>query len=328
MTGIAWNVAGREQVRDLVEYLREAPNPQQLRRSPDAPVLGSVDRVTGKPYARPGYAARTINHQLSVLSEFYAFAVDADLGPLVNPVPAQRGRWGGRLHAHHNPLEPFPVARRAAYRQVVPRGVTRSIPDGAVEALFGVLGGNRDRALISFYLSTGARASELLGLRHQYVDPGRRTIKVVSKGSRALEEIPASPDAFVWLALYLAEGYAAETGPVWQTLHGPRRPLTYHAMRAVLMRANDALGSNYSLHDLRHTAAARMAADPEFTLVEVQAILRHAKITTTQEYLRPRLEELIEKVTAHHARPRPAAAADVAAGYDPAQVRELLGLEP
>lgn len=62
--------------------------------------------------------------------------------------------------------------------------------------------------------------------------------------------------------------------------------------------------------------------------MEVQAILRHAKITTTQEYLRPRLEELIEKVTAHHARPRPAAAADVAAGYDPAQVRELLGLEP
>lgn len=81
-------MAGREQVRDFVEYLREAPNPQQLRRAPGAPALGSVNKVTGKPYARPGYAARTINHQLSVLSACYAFAVDADLGPLVNPVPA------------------------------------------------------------------------------------------------------------------------------------------------------------------------------------------------------------------------------------------------
>lgn len=95
--GTGWGMAGREQVRDFVEYLREAPNPQQLRRSPDAPALGSVNKVTGKPYPRPGYAARTINHQLSVLSAFYAFAVDADLGPLVNPVPAQRPGSGADL---------------------------------------------------------------------------------------------------------------------------------------------------------------------------------------------------------------------------------------
>jgi hypothetical protein len=81
---------------------------------------------------------------------------------------------------------------------------------------------------------------------------------VVSKGSRALEEIPASPDAFVWLALYLAEGGPAGDGVVWRTLRPSSRPLTYHAMRAALMRANTALGANYSLHDLRHTAALRM----------------------------------------------------------------------
>jgi len=179
---------------------------------------------------------------------------------------------------------------------------------------------------VSFYLSSGARASELLGLCTEHVDAGRRTIRVVSKGSRALEEIPASPDAFVWLALYLAGGEAAGEGPVWQTLRPPRRPLAYHAMRAVLMRANKALGANYSLHDLRHTAAARMAADPAFTLLDVQAILRHAKITTTQAYLQPRLDDLIGKVAEHYATPRPPAQPDVAEGYDQAQVRELLGL--
>ncbi|WP_202868378.1 site-specific integrase [Kribbella sindirgiensis] len=57
-----------------------------------------------------------------------------------------------------------------------------------------------------------------------------------------------------------------------------------------LCNGNAALGSNWTLHDLRHTAAARLLADPAFTLFDVQTILRHAGVSTTQ------LE--------HHARPR------------------------
>jgi site-specific recombinase XerD len=97
--GTSWKRATREHVRDFVEYLRQAPNPQNLRRSPDAPALGSVNKVTGKPYPKPGYAARTINHQLSVLSAFYTFAVDADLGPLVNPVPAGGAARCAEVHS-------------------------------------------------------------------------------------------------------------------------------------------------------------------------------------------------------------------------------------
>jgi hypothetical protein len=36
---------------------------------------------------------------------------------VVNPVPAQRGRDGGRVFAHHSPIEDFVVRRRATYRQ-------------------------------------------------------------------------------------------------------------------------------------------------------------------------------------------------------------------
>jgi hypothetical protein len=79
--------------------------------------------------------------------------------------------------------------------------------------------------------------------------------------------------------------------------------LTYHAARAVLQRANTVLGTNWTLHDLRHTAAQRMLADPAFTLVDVQTILRHASVTTTQIYTQPRLEDLIGKVLEHYARP-------------------------
>jgi hypothetical protein len=36
--------------------------------------------------------------------------------------------------------------------------------------------------------------------------------------------------------------------------------LTYAALRRTLQRANARLGTNWTLHDLRHTAAMRMAA--------------------------------------------------------------------
>ena len=316
-------------MRAFVEHLRETPNPQRLRRRPDAPPAGSVNPRTGKPTPGDHYAARTINHQLSVLFGFYEHACAAGLGPLVNPVPAQRGRDGGRVFAHHNPMEDFVVRRRATYRQKPPKPAWRAIPDDAAEQLFSVLRCHRDRALISFWLSSGARAAELLGLRHGDLDVGARTITVISKGSRAREAIPASVDSFAWLALYLAEDRPPliEGGPVWWTRTPHPRPLNYHAARAVLQRANTVLGTNWTLHDLRHTAAQRMLADPAFTLVDVQTILRHASVTTTQIYTQPRLEDLIEKVLEHYARP-PAPAPTLDPGYDAAAVHELLGLTP
>jgi hypothetical protein len=116
-----WERAERLDVRSFVEWLREAPNPQRLRRRADAPSPGSVNPVTGKPVLAATYASRTINHQLSVLFGFYEWACSSDVGPLVNPVPAQRGRGGERLYAHHNPMENFVVHRRATYRQKTPR---------------------------------------------------------------------------------------------------------------------------------------------------------------------------------------------------------------
>ncbi|RZU46595.1 site-specific recombinase XerD [Krasilnikovia cinnamomea] len=307
---VDWARAARDQVRDFVFYLREAPGPMRGA----SPV---------------GFAPRTINHQLAVLSGFYDYVISCGHGPLVNPVPPASPQ-SRRVLEHHDPSRPWPVRRRADYRQRVPRQIPRALPDDAADALFSALRSHRDRALVAFWLSSGVRAAELLGLRHDRVDYGRRTIAVVSKGTRVVEQVPASADAFVWLSLHLAEGYLGSgADPVWWTLRAPRRPLTYHAARAVLIRAQAALGTRWRLHDLRHTAAMRMAADPGFTLVDVQAVLRHAHVSTTELYLQPRTDDLVEKM--EQLRQRRLAAATqppaVAAGYDQAAVRELLGLD-
>ncbi len=112
---------------------------------------------------------------------------------------------------------------------------------------------------------------------------------MIRKGSQAVQELPASSDAFVWLRLYQLEmdGLIPTGGrqPLWWTSRRPVRPLTYHAAHRMFERAGEAAGSTATLRALRHTAAYRMAEDPALPLTDVQLVLGHALLTTTQIYL-------------------------------------------
>jgi site-specific recombinase XerD len=184
-----------------------------------------------------------------------------------------------------------------------------------------------------FYVSTGARASELLSATQGGIDPGRQLITVVRKGSREVQELPASTDAFVWLRLYqiqTKEGVAnGRRLPLWWTLRSPCRPLTYHAVHRMFERVNARAGTSATLHALRHTAAYRMAEDPNLPLTDVQYVLGHAQLTTTQLYLTPRKEDVIRRVLAHHAEQTRQAAArtapTAASGYRTETLEVLFG---
>ena len=94
-------------------------------------------------------------------------------------------------------------------------------------------------------------------------------------------------------------------------------------------RAGAAAGTDATLHSLRHTAAYRMAADPDLPLTDVQFVLGHALLTTTQLYLTPRKEEVIGRLLAHHAgqvRAGPGAGPPVSRpGYRPETLDVLFG---
>jgi site-specific recombinase XerD len=159
---------------------------------------------------------------------------------------------------------------------------------------------------------------------------------VVRKGTGASQQLPASTDAFVWLRLYqLERDGAIPTGrrePLWWTLRSPARPLTYHAVHRMFERVNVRAGTAATLHSLRHTAAYRMAEDPALPLTDVQLVLGHAHLTTTQLYLTPRKEDVIRRVLAHHAEQTRRAAERVvpapAPGYRPETLQVLFGGSP
>jgi site-specific recombinase XerD len=319
---VPWNQATRAEARDFCRWLQ----------------------VAGKP-ARPGgaaqpmaagrhYAASVRAHSETVLRGFYHFHLDAGTGPIVNPFPLDRARRAGRAHAHHNPMEPYRDQRAGLFRPRLPRRVPRSIPDEEFNEIFARLPSHRDRALVAFYVSTGARASELLSATQGGVHPGRQVIAVTRKGTREVQELPASTDAFVWLRLYQAQMAGliprGRRRPLWWTLHQPVRPLTYHGVHRMFERAAGRAGSTATLHALRHTAAYRMAEDPALPLTDVQLVLGHAQLTTTQIYLTPRAEDVIRRVLAHHAG-QSRAASDLpvpAPGYRPETLDVLFGTGP
>ena len=187
---VAWNHATRAEARDFARWVRITEKPR--RPSADA---GIPNPVTGKPKPGDKYAASTRGHGESVLRGFYEFHREAGSGPMVNPFPLARRQR--RAHAHHNPMQPFRNERSGLYRPRHVQRVPHSIPDGKFNDLFAQLPSHRDRALVAFWVSSGARASVLLGCRQRDADPGQQLITVVRKGTRAVQQVPASPDAFV-----------------------------------------------------------------------------------------------------------------------------------
>ena len=328
--GVSWDRATRTEARDFARWLQVVGKPVRphWRLGDTARAETVVGPSAGKPYA-----ASVRAHSETVLRGFYDFHRDAGSGPILNPFPIDRSRRGRRAHAHHNPMEPHRNERTGLYRPTVPTRIPRSVPDAEFNEIFARLGSHRDRALVAFYVSTGARASELLSATLGGVDPGRQLISVVRKGSRVVQELPASTDAFVWLRLYQLEMEGVippgRRQPLWWTLRRPVRPLTYHGAHRMFERVNVRAGTAATLHSLRHTAAYRMAEDPALPLTDVQFVLGHAQLTTTQIYLTPRKEDVIRRLLAHHAEQTRLAAervAPVAApGYRPESLDVLFG---
>jgi len=316
--GVPWEQATRSEARDFCRRLQLAGKPGH-RRAPAAP-------VPGKRPASVKYAPSTVAHCETVCRGFYSYHLESGTGPIVNPFPLARA---GRAGAHRNPAAPFSQQRAGLFRPRVPRRVPRQIPDSVFSELFARLPSHRDRALVAFWVSAGARASELLGAVCSGADPGQQLITVIRKGSRSLQQLPASPDAFVWLRLYQQEMHglvpAGPDDPLWWTLRRPFRPLSYHAARAMFVRANAAVGGGWTLHDLRHTAAYRLARDPAVPIMDVQWILGHQSLSTTQVYVTPTAEDVVASALAHHRRAGPPGPPPPAAGYRPESLDVLFG---
>lgn len=231
-----------------------------------------------------GGAGKTVNRRVSSLSSFYKYlaATAAELRlPVTVPNPA---------HAQF-------IARESSD----PVQETRALSINRARQLLSMPAGNslfdiRDRAILKFYLYSGARLATGCTLRVTdfHRDGDEASIRVQLKGGR-IQTKGLHVAAAESIAEYI-EAAGLSAGPLFRPRRSPKsteladRAMTARTMNRLLMRylkrlpgAEQDGGFLYSPHSLRATSAT-LLLDAGVPIEAVQDLLDHKHITTTQIY--------------------------------------------
>jgi integrase/recombinase XerC len=162
--------------------------------------------------------------------------------------------------------------------------------------------GKRDRAILEMLYGTGVRVSELVKMNLHDIDFRNRMVKV--RGKRRKERIvPFGEPALHALMRYLTEVRPAflnhapvaerDTEAVFLNYQGTRIT-TRSVGRMVDKYIMQCAGiHNISPHALRHSFATHLL-DSGADLRDIQELLGHARLSTTQIYTHVSMEKLIE----------------------------------
>lgn len=148
--------------------------------------------------------------------------------------------------------------------------------------------GLRDKAMLELLYATGMRVSELVALNVLDLDLDTSTLRCIGKAGRE-RTLPLNTTSVTALEEYLSTGrpqLVRTNGETSQELflnHRGRR-LTRQGFWLILKSYAEELGlQNLTPHTLRHSFAAHMLNNGA-ELHEVQTLLGHASLSTTQIY--------------------------------------------
>lgn len=160
--------------------------------------------------------------------------------------------------------------------------------------------GPRLRLVLLIALNTGMRRGEILGLRWRDVDLEHGFLRVERSapggeaGTKSGErrDVPLHPVARAALEPLLRR--RRPTALLWQTRTGKPYQTAWRAFHGAAKRAKV---SDVRLHDLRHTAASRLAMTGA-SLSDIAAILGHRDLRTTRRYVHLLRSHLRDRVMA------------------------------
>lgn len=261
LAGVVWNQAKPSDVENFVAYL-----------------------------AKEKIGAHTIARKISCLATFYKWAKRNNQ---VQDDP---------IYQIEKPKRPrrIPVWLETEEQTALMKATRNydDIPDNAFgrSREFSMAVRRRYELLFELIQKSGLRISEALGLKVQHiriVDGIAKHVRVIGKGNKE-RQVPL-PEAFGRvLALSLA-GRATDDYVFAKKPGG--KPASAHAARAYLKKLIDKAGIEKKVtpHKLRHTYATRLL-EKDVQLVDIQALLGHESIATTQIYTHAGQERLSKLV--------------------------------
>jgi integrase len=237
------------------------------------------DTLEGK-----GFKPATVYARISRLSSFYAWVMrDPALGRFISGNPAQNAR----------PKCPKPYQTESS----------KALDDEQISALVRIVGekaaagdvvGKRDYALLLFFITTGMRRQEVVGLRGSDIELRKDDLVVrcrVKGGDyvgRAVNEILVRKALLDYLASCDRMNALGSDRPLWTRHDRAGRagaPLSSHSFSKNLKGYARAAGiEKIHIHQTRHTFA-RIVAEESGSIIETQEALGHKNIATTRVYV-------------------------------------------
>ena len=269
--------AYRGELERFVRFLAEEG------RLPEDPDITAFETRHGEAYLQHlGHErhcrAATLSRTISTLRVFFRFAVETGL-------------------RDDNPMEEL---RRPRAGRKLPVYLLES----ELERLFGAPDtseprGVRDRCMMVLMAFCGLRLQEVVGLNLRDIDMNSRTLRVTGKGSKE-RLVPVNETAARELLAWLHVRMAADGERALFTNRFGRR-LSGRMVEKIVdkyVRASGLSRKGLSPHKLRHTFATLLHSK-DVDLVEIQALLGHASIATTQIYTHTnpaRLQEAVDRL--------------------------------
>ena len=267
--------------------------------------MASEKAPDGLPATR--LSPETVNRAIAAVSSFYEYLIVVGRSD-ANTNPVQRKEDPAYCRVSERP-KPFlagissgrPVRRIARVKTAV--RLPRPMPIEDVEMLLGSLKKLRDKAMILLMLQGGLRPGEVLNLRLEDVQYGRRRVilryredhpRGVRTKSRTERVVDLhEPEALATLNAYVMRERPVDTDSPFIFVvggKGKRRcePLSYAALVRMFARRCEALGIRkpwVTPHTLRHTHATRMWEGGMRELA-LQKRLGHASPESTRIYTR------------------------------------------
>lgn len=213
---------------------------------------------------RDGRSAATVARELATVSSFYRHVLRHARPALVDTNPVQ---WAER-----------PKVEKVSRRDGLDAVQARRLRAASIEQ------DPRTAALVHLLLGTAVRVSEAVGADVDdlgWTDDGDRTLSVTRKGG-VPDEVLIEPVDWQIIEAYLADRPASRF--LFATTGG-RRMTRQTAYRLIRQVADKVTGPAKTVgpHSLRHTAAT-LALDAGESMQEVQGMLGHASMSTTQRY--------------------------------------------
>jgi integrase/recombinase XerC len=159
----------------------------------------------------------------------------------------------------------------------------------------------RDHAILEFLYSSGLRVGELVGLNVKHLDLNLGIVRVMGKG-RKERIVPVGDQAIKALKVYLDwRGDPGIEMPLFVNLRGRR--LTSRSVGRLLKKYTRSSGivRRVSPHSLRHSFATHLL-DAGADIREIQEMLGHASLSTTQRYIHLSPGKLMEVYDKAHPR--------------------------